>query len=77
MMNSKAKKKRIDFRVLPHLFQLPLICLFFFRHKYKKDPYLFYSDDKIQILKLLNVVYIDLNKSYLSQKSIILPKINN
>ena len=49
---------------------------------------MFYSDVKIQISKLLNVVYFiqmpksifnlkvaNLNKNYLSQKSIILPKI--
>ena len=65
----------MDSPVLPHLFQLPLICLF--SDLNKKDPHLFYSDIKIHITKLLNVVYIDLNKSYLSQKSIILHKINN
>ena len=58
----RPKKKGIDSRVLIYLFQLPLICLFSDLNK-KREPHLLYSDVKIEISKLINVVSIDLNKS--------------
>ena len=49
--NQIVKKKLIVSQALPHLFQMPLICLF--SDLKKKWPHLFFSDAKIKILAFL------------------------